>query len=336
MLHRFLIAGEDVRLHAHEIMLLHGLIVDERVDLAPGAYLASYEAVKSRFCLPDEPETWLAQSGLQPGEFNRSTSLSVLVRSVSWGPGITPRDRPTGNDRFPNFRYLFPNRYTIDSIERFFNDRKMLIQLLSVATQSKLVSHTVFYAFPSWMRDLDPNFRLLHSGVSFNFFDVWPKDIPLSKESGVSFVGLARGWFSYPNEKRHSIELATRRIVASLGPAAGMFGLEDRILDIAIALEIMYGPFDRGEITHKLRMRAAWLLGKSSDDRWTIAEQMKTFYKARSAIVHGSAKIEREKLQQAFTLGLDLARRTLTTLLMQGPVPNWDKLVACGAAPDTT
>ena len=187
----------------------------------------------------------------------------------------------------------------------------------------------------SWMRDIDPNFRLQNPGGGASLFDVWPKDLPLSKESVVSFVGLARGWLSYPSEKRHAIELATHRIVASFGLAAGMFGLEDRILDVAIALEIMYGPFDGGEITHKLRTRAAWLLGTSPDDRWTIVEQMKTFYKARSAIVHGSAKTDREKLEQALPLGRDLAHRTLTTLLMQGPVLDWDKLVVGGATSDT-
>ena len=330
MLHRFLIAGEHTRLHAHEITLLHGLIVDGRIDLAPGAYLASYETVKSRFGLPDEPESWLGRSGLQPGSWNRSRSQSVFVRSVSWGPGVSPCDCPTGNDQSKNIRYSFPDRYTVNSLERFFGDRSMLIQLLSVATQSKLVFHTVFHALPPWMRDLDPNFRLQNPGGRASPFDVWPEDFPLSEESVVSFVESARGWLSYPSKKRHAIELATRRIVASFGPATGMFGLEDRILDVAIALEIMYGPFDAGEITHKLRTRAAWLLGISPDDRRNIVEQIKTFYAARSAIVHSSANTDREKLERALPLGRDLARRTLTLLLTRGPVPNWDELVIGG------
>lgn len=329
-LHRFLVAGEHKRLHAHEIIVLHGLLVDKHIDLGPGAYLASYEAVKMRFDLPDDPEEWLERSGLQPGRLNRSTALSVLVRSVSWGPGVSPSASPTGDDQLRNPQYRFPDRCTIDSIERFFHDRERLIQLLSIATQSKLVSHTVFYALPSWMWELNPNFRFHKSDQSANLFDVWPKDIPLSKESVASFIGLARGWLSYRNEKRHAIELAIRRIFASFGPATGTFGLEDRILDVAIALEIMYGPFDGGEITHKLRTRAAWLLGTSPEDRYRIVQDMKTFYGARSAIAHGSTKADREKFERALPLGRDIACQTLAKLLVQGPVSDWDKLVVGG------
>ena len=94
----------------------------------------------------------------------------------------------------------------------------------------------------------------------------------------------------------------------------------------------MYGPFDRGEITHKLRTRAAWLLGTSPDDRWQIVKKVKSFYSARSASVHGRATTDRTRLKKALSLGRDIARRTLTTLLTQGSVKDWDKLVV-GVSP---
>ena len=126
---------------------------------------------------------------------------------------------------------------------------------------SKLVPHVEYRVLPSWIREFDQNFRLTNSGVGSHLFDVWPEDRPLSEEDAAAFVALARGWLSCPGSRRHAIELATRRVVASLGPAGGTFGLEDRILDVAIALKVMYGPFDGGEIAHKLRTCAAWRLG---------------------------------------------------------------------------
>ena len=336
LLNHFLFAGDHARLPAREITLLHGLIIDNPIDLGRGAYLASYDSVKTRFGLPDDPESWLARSGLLLGRSNSSTFRSVLVRSLTWGPSVFPCNCPSGQDFFPTLRYRFPSDYSIDSLDRFFGDRSTLIHLLSVATRSKLVFHTVFHALPSWMRTLDPNFRLQNPGGGANLFDVWPRDQPLSDEDAATFAALARGWLAYPINKRHAIELATRRIVASFGPAAGMFGLEDRILDITIALEIMYGPFGQGEITHKLRTRAAWLLGTSPEDRWEVLKAMKTFYNARSTIVHGSASTDRAKLEQALPLGRDLARRTLTTLLTQGPVSDWDRLVVSGSPSDIT
>lgn len=336
LLNHFLFAGEHERLPAREITLLHGLIIDNPIDLGCGAYFASYDSVKTRFGLPDDPEPWLARSGLLLGRSNNSTFRSVLVRSLTWGPSVFACNCPSGQDFFPTLRYRFPRDYSIDSRDRFFGDRITLIHLLSVATRSKLVFHTVFHVLPSWMRNLDPDFRLQNPGGKANIFDVWPEDQPLSDEDASTFVELTRGWLDYPSKKRHAIELATRRIVASFGPAAGMFGLEDRIFDVAIALEIMYGPFDGGEITHKLRTRAAWLLGTSPEDRWNIHKAMRTFYKARSAIVHGSTSTDRAKLEQALPLGRDLARRTLTTLLTQGPVSDWDRLVVSGSPSEST
>ena len=94
MFHRFLIAGEDARLPAHEIMLLHGLIVDGRVDLAPDAYLDSYEAVKSHFCLPDEPGNLARAKRPTTGELE-SIHLPVGISALGvMGSGRQPLRLP--------------------------------------------------------------------------------------------------------------------------------------------------------------------------------------------------------------------------------------------------
>lgn len=62
MLHRFLVAGEGGRLHAHEITLRHGPKLDKLVPLGRGAYLATYDGVRKRFGLPEDPEQWLRRS----------------------------------------------------------------------------------------------------------------------------------------------------------------------------------------------------------------------------------------------------------------------------------
>ena len=96
MLHRFLVAGEGVRLHAHEITVLHGLKLDEPIPLGRGAYLASYGAVRKRFGLPEDPEPWLRRSDggldLHPGRLAHASSPAVLVRQVNWGPAVAPSD----------------------------------------------------------------------------------------------------------------------------------------------------------------------------------------------------------------------------------------------------
>ena len=131
------------------------------------------------------------------------------------------------------------------------------------------------------------------------------------------------------------MELAIRRTAACFGIVGGRFGVEERLLDAGIALEAMYGPIDGGGITQKISRRAAWLLGESAAESQAISKQMKSFYRTRSKVVHGTAsknprKRERElALAGALKSGQELARRTLFSLLDRGPISKseWDRLV---------
>ena len=333
MLHRFVVAGEGVRLHAHEIMVLHGLKVDEPVPLGPGTYLAAYDAVRKRFGLPEDPEPWLRPRDegldLHPGRLARASSRTVLVRQVRWGPAVAPLD--TDPDNASKLRYRFPIDHHVKSVAKF-EERKTLLQLLSIAVRSQLVCHTVIEAMPPWMAQLDPNLRTASAGGGRGLFDVWPKDRAPTIGELDAFAAAARGWLTYcAGERDRSTELAIRRTAAAFGIPGGRLGLEDRLIDASIALEAMYGPY-HDEITRKVSSRAAWLLGNSA------SKQVKSFYRTRSKVVHGTTsrdprKRERE-LAGALNSGRELARQTLFALLARGPINDerqWDVLVSAGA-----
>ena len=55
-LHRYLTAGANASIPAHEITVFHGLVLGKRFDLGADAYLAPYEHAKEEFDLPEEPE----------------------------------------------------------------------------------------------------------------------------------------------------------------------------------------------------------------------------------------------------------------------------------------
>ena len=339
MLHRFLIAGERVRLHAHEITVLHGLKLNEPIPLERGAQLASYDAVRKRFGLPEDPELWLRRGDecldSHPGRLAHGSSRAVLVRPVRWGPAIAPCNCPTNSESPLKLRYRFPDDHRVESIAEVFEERETLLNLLSIAVRSKLVSHTVINAVLPWMAQIDLNLRTGSSGGSWGVFDVWPRNQAPSMQDLKAFATAARGWLTFCAGKGdRSTELAVRRTAASFGIAGGRFGVEDRLIDAGIALEAMYGPFDSGEITRKISSRAAWLLGESAAERRAISKSMKSFYTTHSKVVHGTASKDRQKrgreLDRALESGRQLARRTLFRLLAQGPVNDeseWDTLV---------
>ena len=93
---------------------------------------------------------------------------------------------------------------------------------------------------------------------------------------------MPRGLHKYP-DRTDATRLAIRRLAGSFSRPGGRFGQEDRILDVAIALEMLYG----GMTGHKLAQRAAALLGEIAAEQKGTYDQAKGFYDVRSRIVHG-------------------------------------------------
>ena len=133
----------------------------------------------------------------------------MLVRRVRWGPAVAPCNCSGGNDSLFKLRYWFPNDHSVESVTDVFEERDALVQLLSIAVRSKLVSHTVFNALPPWMAQLDPNFRTESPGGRRGVFDVWPEDCTPSAHDIDAYIDALRGWLSfYAGKRAHNMDLA--------------------------------------------------------------------------------------------------------------------------------
>ncbi len=319
LLHRYLTAGADANLPAYEITILHGLKLDRRFELGRDAYLAPYEDAKATYGLPDDPS-----------QSNRPVRTTALVRSLRWGPGVAPP--PDGGDFSnksrcacgPKVKYRFPGDYEIDLADRLPDDSKVLVDLLAIATRTPLVFHTSFGRVAKWVEEIDPNFACGFRNSSAYLSDSAPKEHPFSQQDAAAFAALASRWCTYRG-RRDVIDLAIRRLAASFARVGGPFSTEDRILDVSISLEIMYGPIKQ-QLSQQLAIRAERLLGQGRDQRGWISNRVKALYGVRSAIVHGKKKIKggRRAIDKALADGRDLACLTLAELLSQGPVRDWD------------
>ena len=152
--------------------------------------------------------------------------------------------------------------------------------------------------------------------------EAWPRDRELSRNDTDAFVGLARDWYTEP-EKPHALALGMRRLAASLSRPGGRFGEEDRILDVAIALEIFYG----GKKGHELAKRAARLLGADATDQIRTYDQARRFYGVRSRIVHTEEPAPgRDSLYGELEAGRNLACRSLRSLLKCEMPVDWEQV----------
>jgi len=106
-----------------------------------------------------------------------------------------------------------------------------------------------------------------------------------------------------------------------------------------MALERMY-ELDRGGIAFKLKTRAARFLESETAGRTRVSDGVGGFYKARSEIVHNSNKKPQSTAErkEAFRTGFDIARRTVSKLLRDGPPPDWKDMAiaATGDARSST
>lgn len=92
---------------------------------------------------------------------------------------------------------------------------------------------------------------------------------------------------------------------------------EDRLIDAWIALEALFsGSGERTEISYRLSVRIAALLG-TQGDRQALLTQMKKSYAVRSKIVHGAVA----KGDSALTL--EYTEEHLRDALRRGLDPGW-------------
>ena len=295
-LHRYLAAGENGTVPAHEITVIHGLVVKTRFNLGAGAYLAPYADAREEFGLPDEPE---------PLSKTSFPDAAVLVRGLEYGPSVAP---PGDFDGLPDVQvaYRFPADCRVD-LEHWFVDSKLLVDLLSIATRVPLLSRTFHVRLAKWIEEMDPNFAF-GTQISKGFIsDVWPAGHDISRDDADTFLDMARGWHTYA-DRPGAINFAIGRLAGSFSRPGGRFGQEDRILDVAIALEVLYG----GTTGHKLAQRAAALLGETAAEQKRQYDQAKGFYDLRSSIVHWKKPSPSlDVLDKALEAGRDLACLTL-------------------------
>lgn len=314
-LDRFLYLGKQRELQGYEVTLFYGLSLNERVDIGNGAFIAPYENVEQACKLPKRITEMMARSSLP----RKGESVTALVREFKWGTfDSTPEE---SQDLDWNIDYLFPC------------DLEVILNLLSVAIRSPLAARVYYMGADQWLEEIDRNFAFGWLSGGGHPYDGWWSEKQLSDEDKVIFQGLIHSWQEYKGNCT-VLNRAVQRLATSYN-RPGKQGVEDIILDCAIALEIMY-ELDGPELTYKLATRAGHFLGADAKERNAIFDNVKSLYKVRSAIVHGRKGVDRrdgpgEEIWEAVRNGKDLVRRTFFKLLSAKSPPDWNELVMTGS-----
>ena len=167
-----------------------------------------------------------------------------------------------------------------------------------------------------------------------NFPEVGQPEIERAKHLYKILFELNRAELNSKDRKK--LQIAIGRWIRSTANK----DLEDKIIDLVIALEALYLP-DAGESTFKLAVRASWHLGEDRGNRAKLFKVFKELYKCRSKVVHGgepkeNVVIEGESvpMEKFITRAQDLCRDSIEKIMKQclkeGEFPKndyWDNLI---------
>ena len=267
---QLLTLGAEGKLPGYEVVVIRGLSMDGVTELGRGTWLASYDEALARRLLRAEP----------PGPANddpdyRGMQALVLFREMTWSPClVTPRTSKNSGDPPPTARFAWRSGPALGA----------LLDLLALATSYRIDVVEVLSCAPAFTA-LDPNFGP-GSKTGFLVSECW-KVKAIEPAETVEVLRLYEEWGAFSGTDRNHLELSLGRLVSSERRNLGRFRHEDRLLDIAVALEVLFG-LQGGELTHKLSVRAAHLLGDSGEKRLAVYESVQRLYGERSRIVHGS------------------------------------------------
>ena len=133
---------------------------------------------------------------------------------------------------------------------------------------------------------------------------------------------LERGYRALPTSAQTRVQTILRR----LAQAKRRSDVNDQILDLSIALEMLLIAQNTDQLSLTFRLRGAWLLGDSPSTRREIYAKFKQLYDNRSKVAH-EGKIPDKNVQrvaEAMPEYIDLAERSVQQTIAHGFIADWD------------
>ena len=297
----------------YHVLVFQGLKVDEEVQVDEDTVILPFNHLDSYV-----NESVLKEVVPLAYRFKQLDSVSAIVKPFSWCPQFQVRGD-----------FLGPE---LDWDRQFFVDAMVFVRLLALSHSSPVLSLLTipFCIHRTAMLLLGKPHN--HSGYNrLNYLSGVPETVNLNPSALSETQQL---YVERKSSRFRDLESVITRLSEAL-VRSGRFHADDKILDVAIALEQMY-ELDRGEISYKLKTRAACLLESDFNRRKNVFQDVSDLYEVRSGIVHRRSqkkKLSTEKKTGAFDKGFQVARRTVVKLVQEGSPRNWNEIVLAGSGP---
>ena len=300
-------SAPDALTIGYHVLLFYGLRLSGEVEIAENLKAVPLEHTEAFLDLE------VVRSVAPPSERRKGwEGVSAIVEAVPWRPAVFRQGEGCGR---------------VYDMGSFYLDGRDFVALLSVFQGAPMVLMAVFpnrthrtVSLLLGRPRLGGNMGVDHGAWGYGGMGI-PREL-----DGDAFEQARRLYSDPERDWYREYEHVVSRLSESLA-RTGNFSFEDQILDVAIALEQMY-ELDQGEISFKLKMRAACFLESETQARLSVFRKVGQLYNARSRIVHRrSKKSSRESKREASEVGFDIARASLIKLLREGPPEDWNEMV---------
>ena len=299
-----------------EATFVSGLSLGERWNIADGLYAVPYHEYRRRELVGSSAASvydYFVRESSSADRAGRMPPVAVLLQEFRWGPALL---RGPGR---PEIRYRGVGGEPLDMTS--------VVNLLSAIGEVPLKVVGRQARAERWFYDLlDKNFDIGMDHLVRSPVEASPGDgMELSADRKAEFERLLPLWQVFAKPDRRRIDLAVSRLSGALS-RTGSLSVEDRILDVAIALEILYCMTKRV----KLSKRVGAFLGGDPVERARTESDVDRLYQCRVGIVHGlNAEADRDSWTEAASKGSNVARQTLRSYLKRGSIPEraeWTQL----------
>jgi hypothetical protein len=293
------------------IEALWGVPVEAEIQLLPAVKIVPIEQ------LPDSSQKRLLMN-------NAPRSQALLVTMLDYVP---PRSAIVVN-RVLNGVIYDPALAQADDSKEMKRIDELLGDITLVLT---LVGPRVPISSAIWFEFDNPDLQQLaplagmRRGRGLEILPTTPTDYP--PLDAAEAQELVRRFFALDDDTKKKLRVSLHR----LNMAQRRRGLGDRAVELCVALESLLGGEGNNEVTHKVTVRSALLLGGSTAVRLENADVVRKTYGFRSTLVHqgkeptGTKEINGVKTTVATVVdrAVSVCVAVIKVIIQRGRIPDW-------------
>ncbi len=172
----------------------------------------------------------------------------------------------------------------------------------------------------SWVEFVDDELEeadMPRASASMSRYDGPDPGHPPTWSMGIDETPSIEAFLQLPKAVRDKVEVAASRLIM----ARNRVSLSNAALDGSICLESLLSD-SQGELTYKLALRAALLIGSDIEERKKVRKQVQEFYRLRGKVAHGEHRSDPND-STVVVDGMKVCARVLSRIVELKAIPHW-------------